>query len=813
MSHWMKLRSWLRGPAHSLRIAPRTRPGIESLEDRVVPSASSDFRGIIGLDAVQANYPYRGDGYSVAILDTGINYNDPNLGGGWGKRVIAGWDFVGNNANPMDDNGHGTFIAGEIGSSSAEYPGVAPNVNFIALKVLDANTNGTWANIDAGLKWVIANQAQYHIVAINLSLGAGNYTSDIFSLVEPELAMLKQKGIFTAVAAGNGFGTNNSTPGLSYPAVDPDVVSVGTTWAGNYGPVTFYGVTDNNTGPNLIADFTQRDAALSLLAPGAWVTSEALAGGYTQFGGTSMSTAVVTGSAVILHQALDAAGLSSDTSEPALLNLMQSTGLAIKDNNTGTTVIPTGLTFRQLNLKAAVDAVASLAGPPVLAPIANQSITPQGSVTVPLSASDPTKAPFTLTAQIVNLPALAYQLDQQLGLSTTGNYYLNQRGYNEKWLLDRNRNWYFILPNGEFRRFTGVMSTSMLAVNLLGTFDATYYADPRKLWYTAYAPFQPIRLSVVGSQLTVRSTSATWTGTAPILVTASNGAYAATQTFTVTVAQVSSLSAPPAIAPLANLTVPHSRNPVVVPLSATDPAGRSITFSAQVAPIGGQLPPISATVVGNQVTLSPAPSFVGTYTVIVTAKDGQMSATASFTVTVTNAPPQLAAIADQTVSTGQTMLQVPLSASDPDGDALTFTATVLTPSAALYQLEQQIKARPYSGQNYYTNTWGYNEKWLMSPDGNWYALLPGGKLYRWAGSMPATLQAANLVAALDPIVYTYPQLLWNAQPPIAPAFTVPVVGDTLTVQRPANLTGVFQVQVTASDGAATSTQTFWLTLS
>jgi len=133
MSDWMKLRRWLRGPATPAPApapARRTaRLGFDVLEDRVVPAANSDFRGLIGLDALQASYAYRGAGYSVAVLDTGINYNDPNLGGGWGKRVVAGWNFIANNNNPMDDNGHGTFVAGEIGSSSTLYPGVAPGAN------------------------------------------------------------------------------------------------------------------------------------------------------------------------------------------------------------------------------------------------------------------------------------------------------------------------------------------------------------------------------------------------------------------------------------------------------------------------------------------------------------------------------------------------------------------------------------------------------------------------------------------------------------------------------------------------------------
>jgi hypothetical protein len=812
MSDWMKLRNWLRGAANAARRAapatrtPRARLGVEVLEERLVPAANSDFRGIIGLDAVQANYPYRGAGYSVAILDTGINYNDPNLGGGWGKRVIAGWNFVANNSNPMDDNGHGTFVAGEIASSSTTYPGVAPGVNLIALKVLDASNNGSWTTIDAGLQWVIAHQAQYHIVAVNLSLGSGNYTSDSFSILESDLATLKQDGIFTTVASGNNFALFKSAQGLAYPAVDPAVVSVGATWAGSYGSVTFYGVTDSSTAPSQLADFTQRDASLNLLAPGAWITSDALAGGYTQYGGTSMSAAIVAGAAVLMHEALDDAGLGSIANQDTILGLMQSSGTPIKDNSAATNVVPTGLTFRQLNLKAAIDAVAALAGPPTLAPIANQAMAPGGSTTVALSASDASGSPFTVTAQLVNLPALAYQINQQLGLSTTGSYYLNKNGMNEKWLLDRNRNWYFILPNGEFRRWVGTNAASMLAANLVATFDPTYYANPKQLWYTPYVPFQPINLSVSASTLSIKATSASWTGQVPVLVTATNGAYQATQTFNLTVA-----TAGLQLGPMPNLTVVHSQNPLLIPLAATDPSGRAVTFSAQILPGGGQTPPVTAKVTGSQLSLSPAPSFVGSYTVAVTASDGSASASASFSVTVTNAAPSLAAVAAQSMSTGQSTLSVPLSVTDADGDPITYTAAVLTPSAALYQLNTQLGLHLYNG-SYYTNIWGYGEKWLVGSDGTWYGLFPDGKLYRWSGLISTTMQPANLVATLDTSVYAYPQLLWTAQPPVSPAIALSVQGNTLTVQRPAGLTGVFQVQATASDGAASATQTFFLVL-
>src|SRR5204863_103746 len=74
---------------------------------------------------------------------------------------------------------------------------------------------------------------------------------------------------------------------------------------------------------------------------------------------------------------------------------------------------------------------------------------------------------------------------------------------------------------------------------------------------------------------------------------------------------------------------------------------------------------------------------------------------------------------------------------------------------------------------YYTNLMGVNDKWIYSAGGQWYCLLPGGELRRWAGSWPATLESAALVATLGDSYYTDPSLLWNAQPAFSPA-TLPI---------------------------------------
>ena len=112
--------------------------------------------------------------------------------------------------------------------------------------------------------------------------------------------------------------------------------------------------------------------------------------------------------------------------------------------------------------------------------------------------------------------------------------------------------------------------------------------------------------------------------------------------------------------------------------------------------------------------------------------------------------------------------------------------------------------------SYFTNVWGQNEKWLSSASGAWYFILPNGELHRWAGSLAASMQAANLVATLSPSCYADPSLLWNAQP--ARAVAVSVTGNQLTIQAPAGVVGTFQIQVVGSVGGQSVTQTFTVTV-
>ena len=85
-----------------------------------------------------------GQGIRIAVIDTGIDYMHPALGGGFGKghKVTAGYDFVNDDPDPLDDNGHGTHVAGIAAGLGENWQGVAPEAELLAYKVLDEDGMG-----------------------------------------------------------------------------------------------------------------------------------------------------------------------------------------------------------------------------------------------------------------------------------------------------------------------------------------------------------------------------------------------------------------------------------------------------------------------------------------------------------------------------------------------------------------------------------------------------------------------------------------------------------------------------------------------
>ena len=155
--------------------------------------------------------------------------------------------------------------------------------------------------------------------------------------------------------------------------------------------------------------------------------------------------------------------------------------------------------------------------------------------------------------------------------------------------------------------------------------------------------------------------------------------------------------------------------------------------------------------------------------------------------------------------TSQDFITLSLSATDPNGDALTFTATA---QSAEYNLDQSL-GLGFAGGNEYFNYSGLNEKWMTGTAGTWYYITPNGSLYRWNGGIPAN---DTLIANLSSIDYSDTSLLWAAAANNAPAI-VSVSGNTLTINPNSGYVGFFYVTVVVSDGqGGTDTKTFKVTV-
>ena len=269
--------------------------------------------GLVNIRAPQGWDLSRGSSsVTIAIVDTGVDLNHLDLVG----KLVAGYDFVNNDANPQDDNGHGTHVAGIAAASTNNALGVAGvswGARIMPVKVLNATGGGTYANTATGVIWAVDHGAQ----VINLSLGGTGEAT----VLEDAINYAHSKGAVVVAAAGNT-GINF----VLYPARYPNVIAVARTdssnnWDGsNYGP------------------------EVDLAAPGNSIYSTAI-GGYDYKSGSSMATGFVSGLAAILK------GISSDTSPDTIESQMESTALDIEfagwDEYTGAGLIQMDAAIKQ----------------------------------------------------------------------------------------------------------------------------------------------------------------------------------------------------------------------------------------------------------------------------------------------------------------------------------------------------------------------------------------------------------------------------------------------------------------------------------
>lgn len=194
---------------------------------------------------------------------------------------------------------------------------------------------------------------------------------------------------------------------------------------------------------------------------------------------------------------------------------------------------------------------------------------------------------------------------------------------------------------------------------------------------------------------------------------------------------------------------------------------------------------------------------------------GTETGTYALGVSRQNATPVLAAVGSQTMSYSQTTLTIALGATDADGDALTYTATVAaidSTAQKAYDLDKSLNLRRYANGSYYQNARGLNERYLLSNKNTLYYILPSGALYRLNGGIAKSIYIDTLSAAY----YADPSRLYAATKPSLTevdeaCVSVTVSGNTLTLTRASGYTGGICVTVSVSDGVASNSETFTVT--
>jgi hypothetical protein len=318
----------------------RCRIAIENLENRRL-LAWSGYAQLVNQDDAASNFSsITGKGVTVAVIDTGVDYNLSQLGGGFGAghKVVAGYDIYANDSDPMDESGHGTNVAGVIAASSYKvgnvtYQGVAPDAKLVALRV-GTETNISNRNIERALQWVINNYSTYGISVVNLSLGSGSYTdSETSSQFSDEFQKLHDLGIFVTAASGNSndsFSGPISADGIAYPAADPNVFAVA--------------AVDSS---DVISTWSQRGDELDLLAPGVDIVALKKRGGTEPVDGTSFASPYVAGAAALIKQ-LDSTARAGDIG-----SILMSSGTNNRDG-AGEIGNTTSLQFSRLDINAAL---------------------------------------------------------------------------------------------------------------------------------------------------------------------------------------------------------------------------------------------------------------------------------------------------------------------------------------------------------------------------------------------------------------------------------------------------------------------------
>jgi len=237
-------------------------------EDPEVAPSEQDAKWLWGIKRVKAPETWNtttGAGVKVAVVDTGIDYSHPDIA----PNYVGGYNAINPDADPLDDHGHGTHVAGTIaGAGEDKIVGVAPKASLFGVKVLDARGGGSYATIIAGIQWAVENKMDI----VNMSLGGPSVPA-----LEEAVKNAYAAGVTIVAAAGN-----DPRAEVSAPAMYPETIAVSA--SAHDDSLAFF----STTGPEV--DF---------IAPGHEIDSTWPGGGTNRISGTSMATPHVSGLAAL----------------------------------------------------------------------------------------------------------------------------------------------------------------------------------------------------------------------------------------------------------------------------------------------------------------------------------------------------------------------------------------------------------------------------------------------------------------------------------------------------------------------------------
>jgi thermitase len=347
--------------AKGLITALEANPGIEYAEMDEVAYAISTSNDPLYLDGSQwylskieapsAWATTTGATVKVAVLDTGVLATHPDISG----QVLPGRDFVNNDNDATDDNGHGTAVAGVSSALTGNGTGmasVAPATRVLPVKVLGASGSGSYSGISNGIIWAADNGAS----VINLSLGGGTSSATLQSAVNYAWG----KGVVLVAAAGN-----SGSSSKSYPAACDNVVAVSATNSSDGRP-----------------SWSNYGDWVHVSAPGAGIVTLALSG-YASTNGTSFSSPVASGVVALMRAANP--GLSNAEVVDLLLKNSDDIGAKGFDIYYG---------HGRVNARRAVAAVTATVPPPVgEEPVAEEPVSGDPVDDAPaVDETDPTAA-------------------------------------------------------------------------------------------------------------------------------------------------------------------------------------------------------------------------------------------------------------------------------------------------------------------------------------------------------------------------------------------------------------------------------------